>query len=97
MRQLNIRHRPDLTAAAERAEALARLQHLAATRPLGLPAADEAGFLRYLVSLAVQYRGRGVTLVELVEAGYEGAAAYKDDRFRAWWARQKMVKIMADR
>ena len=74
MRQLKMTKQHTCPAwVAENANALQFLRQLAAARPLGLePISNDC--LRFLVSLAKQYRGQGAPWESLLTAGYEALA-----------------------
>ena len=56
------------------------LQQLAATRPLSSDTVQEQEYLRLLISICRQYRGRGLSWLELLRVGYSALANYLDGR-----------------
>lgn len=100
MRQLKISKQPtDPAWEVEKAQALPLLRSLAATQPLGLAAEAEEKLLRFIVSMATQYRGRGVAWEALLRAGFEAAFNYlaqknKQPEYLGWWVRQEMLKSL---
>jgi len=62
---------------------------------------------RFVISVAVQYQNRGLTLEELIEAGNEGLvkAAEKYDlnadnkfiSYAVWWIRQSIIQTIESR
>ena len=67
----------------------------------------EKSFARFVVSLAGQYRNKGLTIWELIEAGTEGlrCAAMKYDfnadvkflSYAVWWMRQAMIQAIEEK
>lgn len=62
--------------------------------------------LRFVVSVAKQYQGQGLTLAELISAGYEGLLRATDDfdetrgfkfiSYAVYWIRQRILKAIAE-
>ena len=67
----------------------------------------EKSFARFVVSLSGQYRNKGLTIWELIEAGTEGMrkAAMKYDfnadvkflSYAVWWMRQAMIQAIEEK
>ena len=96
MRQLKIsKQSANPAREAEHAAALLHLRQLAAAQPLGLAPNVEAQWLRWILSVAKQYQGRGATLVELVAAGYTAQVRCVErgvaEKWWSWWMRQRII------
>lgn len=106
MRQLKLTKQPtDPTWETDRAHALPLLRSLAAAQPLSLPAKEEEKLLRFIVSVATQYRSQGAEWEALLRAGFAGAAAHlagyanrptEGARFLAWSVRKGMLKLLVE-
>ena len=61
---------------AEREQGELLLQELSTARPLCIDADQEREYLRFLASVASQYRGQGLGWLELLRAGHDSLADY---------------------
>ena len=68
---------------AEYAQGEMLLQKLSATRPLSSDTVQEQEYLRLLISICRQYRGRGLSWLELLRVGYSALTNYLAGRGRA--------------
>ena len=63
--------------------------------------------MRFVVSVANQYKNKGLSLEELIEAGkhglekavmkYDTKADYKFISYAVWWIRQAMIQAIAEK
>ena len=91
---------------AEREQGVLLLQELSAARPLSPDATQEQEYLRFLTSVASQYRAQGLGWLELLRAGHNSLADYfehnagmadETTNFIAWAVREGIIRAVGER
>lgn len=91
---------------SKREQGVALLQKLSAARPISPDAAQEQEYLRFLSSVASQYRGQGLGWLELLRTGHNSLADYfarhpemKDGtpNFIAWAVQEGIVGALEEK